>query len=296
MRETASPLLSRMTTLRLGGRAIAELTLEGEADLEALPERVKRLGGRPYIVGAGSNILAADEELPLVIIRPLLRHGPEIVGSDAGKILVRAGAGIPLPRLLRFCAEKGLSGLEGLTGIPGSVGGAVAMNAGSFGSETCRNIERILVFSSLGLLRIGADQLRCGYRKLSLVGVEENFMVLEAIFGLTEAPRDGILNRMSFNFLQKKSRQPVTAKSAGCVFKNPSPEMPAGKLLEMAGFRGKTLGGMAFSSMHANFLVNADHGTARAAFDLLHEARETVRDRFDITLEPEVRIIPCRCF
>ena len=296
MRETASPLLSHMTTLRLGGRAIAELSLEGEADLEVLPERLKSLRGSTYIVGAGSNILADDGELPLVIIRPLLRHGPEIVGSENGKILVRAGAGVPLPRLLRFCAEKGLGGLEGLTGIPGSVGGAVAMNAGSFGTETCRHVEEILVFSSSKIIRVKAGNMRFGYRKLSLAGTEENFMVLEAIFGLTEASRDGILDRMSFNFLQKKSRQPVTAKSAGCVFKNPSPEMPAGKLLEMAGFRGKALGGMAFSSVHANFLVNANHGTAQAAFALMHEARETVRDRYGITLEPEVRIIPCRCF
>lgn len=95
------------------------------------------------MLGAGSNILAQDGELPLVLVRPQLTHGPEIVGEAGGKVLVRAGAGVPLPRLLRFCAVHGLSGLEGLVGIPGSVGGAIAMNAGAHGVETCEKIIKI---------------------------------------------------------------------------------------------------------------------------------------------------------
>ena len=143
MREIMRPSLAERTTLRLGGTAIAELILEDAADLAALPERLRALGGSPLILGAGSNILARDGELPLVLLRPRFMRGPEIAGGKDGKILVRVGAGVPLPRLLRFCAGHGLSGLEGLVGIPGSVGGAVAMNAGSFGTETCKNIEFI---------------------------------------------------------------------------------------------------------------------------------------------------------
>ena len=138
MREVMRPSLAERTTLRLGGTAIAELVLEDAADLAALPERLRALGGSPLILGAGSNILARDGDLPLVLLRPRFMRGPEIAGEKDGKILVRVGAGVPLPRLLRFCAGQGLSGLEGLVGIPGSVGGAVAMNAGSFGTETCK--------------------------------------------------------------------------------------------------------------------------------------------------------------
>ena len=118
-------------------------------------------------------------------------------------------------------------------------------------------------------------------------------MVVEATFGLTGAARDGISNRMRHNFFEKKSKQPVTAWSAGCVFKNPAPNMPAGKLLELAGYKGKKLGGMAFSTLHANFLINEGRGSADAALTLLHEAREAVRQRFGLALEPEVRIVPC---
>ena len=186
MREVMRPSLAERTTLRLGGTAIAELVLEDAADLAALPERLRALGGSPLIVGAGSNILARDGDLPLVLLRPRFMRGPEIAGEKDGKILVRVGAGVPLPRLLRFCAGQGLSGLEGLVGIPGSVGGAVAMNAGSFGTETCKNIESIQIVSNEAVQRVTVDALQYGYRRLSISEEKEGFMVVEATFGLTE--------------------------------------------------------------------------------------------------------------
>lgn len=293
MREIASPLLSQRTTLRLGGTAIAELILENPADVARLPDRLRALGGAPVIMGAGSNILAQDGDLPLVLVRPDFGQGPEVVGESAGKVFVRAGAAVPLPRLLRFCATHGLAGLEGLVGIPGTVGGAVAMNAGSFGVETCRKIENIHVVSNGEMRVVVAQALHYSYRSLCIDDKNNDFIVLEATFGLTRTARDGICNCMRHNFFEKKSKQPVTAWSAGCVFKNPSPEMPAGKLLDQAGFKGKKMGGMAFSTLHANFMINEGKGSATAALALMQEAKEAVLERFGIALEPEVRIIPC---
>ncbi|MDE5879882.1 MAG: FAD-binding protein, partial [Desulfovibrio sp.] len=196
MREIAAPSLAERTTLRLGGRAIAELVLETHEDALALPGHLARLGGEPLAIGRGSNLLAGDGELPLVLVRPALLTGPEIDGAAGEKVLVRVGAGVPLPRLLRFCAANGLSGLEGLTGIPGSVGGAVAMNAGSFGVETTNRVERLTVFSGGRLVEVEAPALSAGYRSLAIVDAEgqemSEFLVLEAIFGLTPAPKDGI--------------------------------------------------------------------------------------------------------
>ena len=293
MREMPAPFLAPRTTLRIGGTAIAELVLERSEDLDLLPDKLKALGGKPLVLGAGSNILAHDGELPLVLIRPFFNDGPQIVGEHEGKILVRAGAGVPMARLLRFCAVNGLSGLEGLVGIPGSVGGAVAMNAGSHGTETCKNIYTIQAFVDNTIQRISVDALQYGYRTLRINGKKNDFIVLEATFGLTVGERDGICNCMRHNFFKKKSKQPVTAWSAGCVFKNPSPEMSAGRLLDEAGFKGRKLGGMAFSTLHANFLINEGKGSATEALALLQEAREAVRQRFGIELEPEVRIVPC---
>ncbi len=288
-----APFLAPRTTLRIGGTAIAELVLERREDLDLLPDKLKALGGKPLVLGAGSNILAQDGELPLVLIRPFFNDGPQIVGEHEGKILVRAGAGVPMARLLRFCAVNGLSGLEGLVGIPGSVGGAVAMNAGSHGTETCKNIYTIQAFVDNTIQRISVDALQYGYRTLRINGKKNDFIVLEATFGLTVGERDGICNCMRHNFFKKKSKQPVTAWSAGCVFKNPSPEISAGRLLDEAGFKGRKLGGMAFSTLHANFLINEGKGSATAALALLQEARDAVRQRFGIELEPEVRIVPC---
>ena len=293
MREMPAPFLAPRTTLRIGGTAIAELVLERHEDLYLLTDKIKALGGKPLVLGAGSNILAQDGELPLVLIRPFFNDGPLIVGEHEGKVLVRAGAGIPMARLLRFCAVNGLSGLEGLVGIPGSVGGAVAMNAGSHGTETCKNIYNIQVFVDNTIQRINENGLQYGYRTLSINGKKNDFIVLEVTFGLTVGERDGICNCMRHNFFKKKSKQPVTAWSAGCVFKNPTPEMSAGRLLDEAGFKGRKLGGMAFSSLHANFLINEGKGSATAALALLQEAREAVWQRFSIELEPEVRIVPC---
>ena len=256
MREMPAPFLAPRTTLRVGGTAIAEIILERSEDFYLLPDKLKALGGTPLVLGAGSNILAQDGELPLVLIRPFFNDGPVIVGEHEGKVLVRAGAGVPMARLLRFCAVNGLSGLEGLVGIPGSVGGAVAMNAGSHGTETCKNIYNIQIFVDNTIERINENALQYGYRTLNISGKKNDFIVLEATFGLTVAERDGICNCMRHNFFKKKSKQPVTAWSAGCVFKNPTPEMSAGRLLDEAGFKGRQLGGMAFSSLHANFLIN----------------------------------------
>ena len=293
MREIASPQLAQRTTLRLGGTAIAELILESAEDVARLPRRLRALGGQPVIIGAGSNILAQDGDLPLVLVRPDFMQGPEVVGEEDEKVLVCAGAAVPLPRLLRFCAEQGLSGLEGLVGIPGTVGGAVAMNAGSFGVETCTKIKNIQIASNGEVLTASAEALHYSYRNLQIADKKNDFIVLEATFGLTRVARDGINNCMRHNFFEKKSKQPVTAWSAGCVFKNPSPDMPAGKLLDQAGFKGKKLGGMAFSTVHANFLINEGRGSAKAALALLQEARDAVREKFGIELELEVRVVPC---
>lgn len=293
MRELPAPLLAERTTLRLGGTAIAELILERRGDVDRLADRLSSLGGQAFILGRGSNVLALDGELPLVLVRPMLSDGPELVEQRGQEALVRAGAGVPLPRLLRFCAARGLSGLEGLAGIPGSVGGAVAMNAGSFGAQTCACVRRLTIVANGRIREVTARELRPAYRHLSIAGENADFLVLEAIFGLTPATKDGIAKRMRLNFLEKKSKQPVTAWSAGCTFKNPAPDMPAGRLLEQAGFRGRRLGGMVFSSMHANFLVNEGSGSARAALELMAQATEAVERRFGHHLEPEVRIVPC---
>jgi UDP-N-acetylmuramate dehydrogenase len=289
-----SSLLSSLTTLRLGGRAAAEFRLDNEAELDACGRQIHSLGFPVYVLGGGSNILAQDGELPLLLVRPNFRQEPEILGEEDGKVLVRAGAAVRLPHLLARCAAWELSGLEGLTGIPGTVGGAVAMNAGSYGCEIAPLLHSLRIWSpDTGLKNMCTGQWEFAYRHFWLTEIKAYYFLLSASFYLTRASSNGIRESMRLNYFKKKSTQPLLAWSAGCAFKNPLPELSAGKLLDEAGFKGKRLGGMAFSPMHANFLVNEGKGSASAAFELLEQAREVVQRRNGISLHLEIKVLPC---
>lgn len=288
VREYESPLLANLTTIRLGGPAIAKIVIESEDDLEMLPERLKYWGGDPFCLGRGSNLLASDDQLPFTLVQ-MNNAEVEIVGEKAGKILVQVGAGLPLAKLLTFCHKNGLSGLEGLIGIPGTVGGATAMNAGSFGSETANCIHSAILWEKDRKKQYYRNEISCSYRRMSF-GNNEWGIIVKIFFALTHSPNNVIFERMNHNFFEKKSRQPLAAWSAGCAFKNP-PGVSAGLLLDKAGFRGRKLGGMAFSEKHANFLINEGNGTSDAAFELLELAKMKVREKFGLELEPEVRIL-----
>ncbi len=289
------PKLSERTTLRLGGKAIAEIRLSDELDENALTKKIAELGGNIFVLGAGSNLLVSDEDVSLTLLRPMFKNPPRIIKEEDGKVWITVGSGVRLPRLLGVCAKMGLSGIEGLCGIPGSVGGAIAMNAGSFGHETCAAIESIKIYSPhTGILEVRAQDFSYGYRKFSIAALEEInswFFIMEATFILTQSHMNGIKKRMFLDFLKKKSRQPIRAWSAGCVFKNPAPDKAAGMLLEQCGLKGKSLGGMAFSALHANFLINQGQGSAAAAFELIEEAKHKVKERFALELETEVKIV-----
>ena len=293
MRENFRPSLASRTTIHLGGHAIAELMPESIEDLNCLALRVGRLGGMPYVLGQGSNILAEDGELPLVLVRPGFYCGPTVVGEKNERMLVSCGAGLTLRRLLRFCLAQGLSGLEGLAGIPGSVGGAVAMNAGSFGVCVGDCLDSVRVWSARGLHVFSRQSLEFGYRHFSIPNLDAGHMIVEATFALTPEQRSVIFRKTRHDFILKKSRQPLQSASAGCIFKNPSATVSAGRLLEDAGFRGKQLGGMAFSQKHANFLINCGNGTSAEAFALIAEAQYVVKERFGFELCPEVRFVRC---
>ena len=294
MLEVSFPVLKNYTTMRIGGTASHGYILDNKEDIKFIPDLVSTYGKQLVVIGNGSNLLVEDGELQIVPLKIAIKTSPEIMDEHDGKVFVKVGAGTKLATFSGFALRHGLSGLEGLCGIPATVGGALAMNAGSRGCEICDLVEEITIATRKGFLRLKKSQIFPTYRKLSLPSAEPGWVIVEAIFGLTRRAKDGIFRDMNFNFLTKKSRQPVTSRTAGCVFKNPSPTVSAGKLLDMAGFRGKKYAGMAFSGLHANFLVNEGTGSARAAFELISQAQEKVWQIFGYKLELEVKIIPCR--
>lgn len=295
MREVRNPSLSAITTLGLGGTCSLELTVSSRDDLAAMDDRIRELGLPVYVVGRGSNIFGLDGSHEAVLVRPAFTDGPAVLGDETadGGVLVSCGAGISLPVLLAFLREKGLSGMEGLAGIPGTVGGAVAMNAGSFGTSTAESLDSVEIWSGGRLVRLTPDACETGYRHFRPRGLAGSFLVVSAVFRLSRSTSQDVAAGMQHNFQMKKSRQPITARSAGCVFRNPACGVSAGALLERAGFRGRRKGSVALSEQHANFLVNLGGGTSAEALALLEEARTAVRAMAGVALDFEVRFLPC---
>ena len=295
MREVRNPSLSAITTLGLGGTCSLELTVSSRDDLAAMDDRIRELGLPVYVVGRGSNIFGLDGSHEAVLVRPAFTDGPAVLGDETadGGVLVSCGAGISLPVLLAFLREKGLSGMEGLAGIPGTVGGAVAMNAGSFGTSTAESLDSVESWSGGRLVRLTPDACETGYRHFRPRGLAGSFLVVSAVFRLSRSTSQDVAAGMQHNFQMKKSRQPITARSAGCVFRNPACGVSAGALLERAGFRGRRKGSVALSEQHANFLVNLGGGTSSEALALLEEARTAVRAMAGVELDFEVRFLPC---
>lgn len=287
--------LAGRTTLRLGGTAQAEAVVRDDKDVAALGSLLAELGGEPLAFGQGSNILARDGELGLVLVSSRMATGPERVGEarlgDAETVLVRVGSGIKLQSLLGWLAGEGLAGLERLRGIPGSVGGAVAMNAGSWGQSFCERLARVRVWTpEQGDRWLVPGEWRAEYRSFAPLDAAGFYLVLEAELAMSRADPDAVRADMVEYFKRKKTVQPIAAATCGCAFKNPEGES-AGRLLDRAGFRGVGLGGVAFSEMHANFLVNTGGGRASEALELVALAREAVRTRFGVELELEVKVV-----
>lgn len=286
-----TPSLAERTTLGLGGTAEVEVVLHALEDLDALGEFLTRETLRPFVLGEGSNLLVRDGHLDVALIRIAPTPGPVRVDKADDKLLLRCGAAQRLPGLLGWAHKAGLSGLENLTGIPGSVGGAVAMNAGSYGTEFGQLLTRIRLWTpSGGLNWVDADRCVFEYRHFSCPEMPGKSLVWEVELALTETNPKAVHTAMRAVYEKKKATQPVTARSAGCVFKNPEGQS-AGKLLDEAGMKNVRLGHMAFSGVHANFLVNLGGGTAAEALELIDMAREAVLSKFDITLESEVIVL-----
>ena len=287
----SNPSLAERTTLELGGTAEVEAIVRDRRDLDELGNFLTTETLRPFVIGEGSNLLAPDGQLDMALIRVETPPGPERIEKVEDKLIVRCGAGQRLPGLLGWAQMAGLSGLEGLTGIPGSVGGAVAMNAGSYGVEFGDMITRIQLWSpAQGLFWLNADQCVFGYRHFSPGIHGGKCLIWEVELALTESSPKIVRKNMQDNYDKKKATQPVTAKSAGCVFKNPEGKS-AGMLLDQAGMKGLKLGGMAFSDIHANFLINTGGGTSKDALKLIEHGRTSVKEQHGINLEMEVIVL-----
>ena len=299
------PALAPLTTLGIGGRALAEIRLDNPEDCLRLPEALAAAGGFVRVLGGGSNLLVHDGDLPFTVLRPLFGAKgpdgrpaePDILGEEDGpdgrRVLIRAGSGMRVPHLLAWCAARDLAGLEGLVGVPGRIGGAVAMNAGAYGCSTAPLMRSLDVFTpEKGLHTLSPEGWKAAHRHISLVEPCAWYMSVSVTLSLRRAKPGSVRAAMKENFLRKKSGQPVHEHTAGCVFQNPEGQS-AGRLLDAAGMKGRRRGAMFFSPMHANFLAHdmkcGVPGLCEDALFLIREAQRAVREKFGVELVMEVK-------
>lgn len=280
----AAEPMSRHTTFRVGGPAALYVVADSLSDLAAATDALGEEEVPYTIVGKGSNLLVADagyEGAVLVLGREFKHHA---IGDGA----LRAGAGTILAFLVQQAFHEGVSGMTWGVGIPGTLGGALAMNAGTREGWIGQIVESATIFvpgQGLALVR-GAD-VEWGYRNS---GLAARGIIVEGVLRVAEGDPARIRAEMERNLKARKASQPLGLPSAGSVFVNPEGDS-AGRLIEAAGLKGMRLGGAAVSTVHANFIVNEGGATAADVAGLIRKIRMTVRDTHGVELKPEIRFL-----
>jgi len=276
--------LDKYTSFGIGGPADVMVFPEGAADVRAAL-RLCREERVPYLVlGGGSNLLVRDGGFRGVVLH---LEGVFTQLNVEGK-RVWAGAGVRLSRLVAFCSTLALSGVECLAGVPGTVGGAVRGNAGAFGGSIADHLVAVRLLTSEGDEHVfSRDRMEFSYRRSSL---PEGCVILEAAFDLEQGDTGEIRRRISANLVQRNRGQPVEWRSAGSVFKNPPGEY-AGRLVEKAGLKGVRVGGACISPKHGNFIINLGGATATDILALIDLMQRQVREKMQVELELEVRVV-----
>lgn len=277
--------MARHTTFRVGGPARRMARPASAEEAAALLRLAESEGWPVLVVGNGSNLLAADGGVDVLVV-----HTGKLAGVErAGERSVRAGAGLSLARLAAFAQREGLGGLEFAHGIPGSLGGAVCMNAGAYGGEMRQVVTRVWAwFPGEGTAALGPEELDFGYRRSVFSG--KPGAVLEAEVTLAPGDPEAIRGTMEDLSRRRREKQPLALPSAGSTFKRPEGHF-AGALIQQCGLKGARVGGAQVSPKHAGFVVNTGGATCADVCALIELVRARVREETGVDLEPEIKIV-----
>jgi UDP-N-acetylmuramate dehydrogenase len=289
--KTNEPL-SRHTSFAIGGPADLFVSPSDRDDLLTVLKEIHKQRLNYFILGGGTNLLVRDGGFRGVVVTlgrmSAIRVEREYRSVGGAFAAVFAEAGALLPKLHAFAVDQALTGLEFAGGIPGTVGGAVCMNAGTAAGEFGDVVESVTLVAPDGTSIIkNRDEMGFGYRTAN---IPEGHFVVDVRVSLRRGDKEQIKARVKELLDKRKQRQPMGLPSAGSVFKNPYEES-AGKLIETAKLKGKTVGGAQVSERHANFIVNRGKATAKDVLTLMELVKQTVLEVHGVRLEPEIRII-----
>ncbi len=275
------------TTFKTGGPAELFIVPDGEEELKAVLSLCSESGVEIFILGKGSNLLVSDEGI----------RGRAVIYVGEGFDFIReiddcifeAGAGTSVAAICKYALSKSLSGLEFAYGIPGSVGGAAFMNAGAYGGEVKDVIKLCKHIDTKGKKgQFKADELDFSYRHSIYSG--GGYVITSVVFRLKKGEKSDIEAAMQDFISRRKDKQPLEYPSAGSVFKRPEGYF-AGALIEQSGLKGKKIGGAMVSEKHAGFIINYDNATTADVVNLIKHCQKTVKEKFSVDLETEIRFI-----
>jgi UDP-N-acetylenolpyruvoylglucosamine reductase len=276
-------LLSRRTTLRVGGPADVYVEPASEVDLRELVRFCGETETPWMMLGRGSNLLVRDGGIRGVVIF----LGSPFAAIEVSGSAIRCGAGARLRSVAAEARKHALTGCEFMEGIPGNMGGALRMNAGAMGSSVFELVESVRFMDADGEIEEQtAAEIPVEYRSCPLFKTR---IALAAMLRGRPADARGIEQKMKECFEKRRNSQPAAA-SAGCIFKN-SATISTGRLVEELGLKGARVGGAVISEEHGNFIVNDRHATARDIMKLMERVKETALQRRAIELQTEVQIV-----
>ena len=275
------------TSFRTGGNAEVFSIPKNESEIKAILNLCNKENVPCFVLGNGSNILVPDEGIRNRVVIYLGDNLSYINEKEDGTIV--AGAGTKLIQLCRYALSKELSGLEFAYGIPGSVGGAAYMNAGAYGGEMKDVLVKINHINEDGTDGFTeGDEMDLSYRHSAYSS--EKKIITSVELKLQNGDKEEIEAKMKDFLGRRKDKQPLEYPSAGSVFKRPEGYF-AGALIEQSGLKGKRIGGAMVSEKHAGFIINYDNATTSDVLELIDFCRETVKDKFGVTLEAEIKSV-----
>jgi UDP-N-acetylmuramate dehydrogenase len=276
--------LNKHTYTRLGGKADFFVTPSSITEVQEIVKLANREDVPFTLLGNGSNLIVRDGGIRGIVMSPkrfttIKREGDSIIAESGARIIDASFKAL----------EEHLSGLEFACGIPGTVGGALYMNAGAYGGEVKDVLHHAVVATKEGeILTLTADQLDLDYRTSNIP--DKGYIVLKARFDLKKGNYDEIKAVMDDLTHKRESKQPLEYPSCGSVFKRP-PGYFAGKLIQDSELQGKGVGGAEVSTKHAGFIVNKNNATASEYIEVIEMVQKTVKEKFGVSLEREVRIL-----
>ena len=274
--------MRKSTWFRAGGNAKGYVIINNVADLKTIISFADKV--KYYILGVGSNLMVRDQGFDGLVIK---------LGRNFNNIKIKrntlsVGAGVLDMNLAKFAVKNSIKNFEFFIGIPGTIGGAVKMNAGCYGSQTADNLKRVLIIDKFGKIKyLNKKELKLNYRSSNL---PDESIVLQADFKLEYSSKSEIIKRNNLIKFTRENSQPIKEKTSGSTFKNPEGEFAAA-LIEKAGCKGMQNGAASVSTIHSNFIINNGEATALEIETLGKKIIKQVQEKFGITLEWEIKII-----